>query len=199
MQVYKPFRLRGPLDAVHRMHQLSLSLFLSRFVPLAFVPSPPLSYLLCLMPPNPDPHSPLRSLPRDPFARFINLALLSPLVPPFLCSPLNRCSFAISTSFLRIAIASGKHDKASNFIRYRRLSTRFIFSGHSGIFARIHVRYLSAFREKNKACVATRSICPFRSDREPSAGVFAPFEILFRNFLRTESTNNCCLFRRFRF
>lgn len=82
MQVYKPFRLRGPLDAVHRMHQLSLSLFLSRFVPLAFVPSPPLSYLLCLMPPNPDPHSPLRSLPRDPFARFINLALLSPLVPP---------------------------------------------------------------------------------------------------------------------
>lgn len=70
---------------------------------------------------------------------------------------LHRCSFAISTSFLRIAIASGKHDKPSDFIRYRRLSLRFIFSGHSGIFARIHARYLGFAKEKEP-----RSLSQFR-------------------------------------
>ena len=149
MQVYKPFRLRGPLDAVHRMHRpsLSLSLSLSRslLVSVGFVPSVPTSSS-CPLPP-------------DPFARFINLALLStlslslsPSLPSFRnCSPLASRLVAAVLQFQPHFCAS--LSRRANTIKRATLSGTGAYRRALFFQATLSLRH---FRKRNPRALPTR-------------------------------------------
>ena len=115
MQVYKPFRLRGPLDGGASNApalSLSLSLFLSVFVPSS---SPP---------------GPLCSLPRDPFCAIYQPALA--LLPPRAAAVLQfQPHFCASLSRRANSDKAGprerERERERDFIRYRRAYRRALF------------------------------------------------------------------------
>lgn len=132
MQVYKPFRLRGPLDGASNAP--------------AFPPSATLFLSFSLSLPVTFPATrPFRAIYQPRPARSLN--------------SLHRCSFAISTSFLRIAIAPGKHDKAYATLSGTGAYLRALFFQATQAFSQESTRTTPTSREKNKSSVAIRYPC----------------------------------------